>query len=110
MNAPSASALDIRRPIDGTVVGSVPVADATRVQAITADLRAAQTEWRDIGPAARAVWLRRWRTWILEHTDELTDMLVAETGKVRPDALVETTASCEFISYYADHAKAFLAP
>lgn len=80
------------------------------MQAITADLRAAQTEWRDIGPAARAVWLRRWRTWILEHTDELTDMLVAETGKVRPDALVETTASCEFISYYADHAKAFLAP
>ncbi len=110
MNAPSAPILDIRRPVDGTVVASVPVADATRVQAVTADLRTAQTEWRDIGPAARAVWLRRWRTWILEHTDELTDLLVAETGKVRPDALVETTASCEFISYYADHAKAFLAP
>lgn len=110
MNAPSAPTLDIRRPIDGTVVASVPVADSTRVQALTADLRAAQPEWRDIGPAARAVWLRRWRTWILEHTDELTDLLVAETGKVRPDALVETTASCEFISYYADHAKAFLAP
>ena len=68
------------------------------------DLRLAQTAWRDMGPRARAGWLRTWRGWILDHTDELTDLLVAETGKVRPDALVETTASCEFISYYADHA------
>lgn len=28
---------------------------------------------------------------------------------MRPDALVETTASCEFITYYADHAAEFLA-
>lgn len=86
MNASSAAILDIHRPVDGKVVGSVPLADGSRVQAVTADLRAAQTEWRDIGPAARAVWPRRWRTWILEHTDELSDLLVAETGKVRPDA------------------------
>lgn len=110
MNAPSESILDIRRPIDGKVVRSVPVVDASGVEAVAADLRAAQADWRDMGPAARAKWLRRWRTWILEHTDELTDMLVAETGKVRPDALVETTASCEFISFYADQAKTFLAP
>lgn len=53
--------------------------------------------------------MHRWRDWILSHTDELTELLQAETGKVRPDALVETTASCEFITYYADHAEQFMA-
>jgi betaine-aldehyde dehydrogenase len=53
--------------------------------------------------------MHRWRDWILAHTDELTELLQAETGKVRPDALVETTAACEFITYYADHAEEFLA-
>ncbi len=110
MNAPSAPTLHIRRPADGEVLRSVPIVDGDRVRAAAEDLRAAQVAWRDMGPAARATWLRKWRGWILDHTDELTDLLVAETGKVRPDALVETTASCEFISFYADHAKEFLAP
>ena len=46
------------------------------------DLRLAQTAWRDMGPRVRAGWLRAWRGGILDHTDELTDLLVAETGKV----------------------------
>lgn len=110
MTPPSASVLDIRRPATGEPLESLPVDDAARVAAMARDLRLAQTAWRDMGPRARAGWLRTWRGWILDHTDELTDLLVAETGKVRPDALVETTASCEFISYYADHAEKFLAP
>lgn len=110
MNAPSAPTLEIRRPADGEALRSVPIVDRDRVCAAAEDLRAAQVAWRDMGPAVRAHWLRKWRGWILDHTDELTDLLVAETGKVRPDALVETTGSCEFISFYADHAKEFLSP
>ena len=110
MNAPSASTLAVTCPATGRVVRAVAVDDSARVRSVVDELRAAQVEWMEMGPAGRSVWLRRWRTWILEHTDELTEMLMAETGKVRPDALVETTASCEFISYYADQARAFLAP
>ena len=110
MNPPSVSTLEIRRPADGRALRSIPIVDGDRVRSAALELREAQVAWHDIGPAARASWLRKWRGWILDHTDELTDLLVAETGKVRPDALVETTGSCEFISFYADHAKEFLAP
>jgi acyl-CoA reductase-like NAD-dependent aldehyde dehydrogenase len=101
--------LAVRSPVDGRLVDSVPMDTAPDVARMAEALREAQGDWAAAGPRRRAEWLRRWRDWILAHTDELTDLLMAETGKVRPDALVETTASCEFISYYADHAVEFLA-
>ena len=101
--------LDVLSPVDGRLVAAVPVDGRSRVDAAALELREAQLAWAEAGPRQRAAWLRRWRDWILQHTDELTDLLQAETGKVRPDALVETTASCEFISFYADHAEEFLA-
>lgn len=102
-------ALDVSNPADGRLIHTVPVDDHETVGRIANDLRGAQVEWAESGPRQRAEWLRRWRDWILAHTDELTETLQAETGKVRPDALVETTASCEFITYYADRAEDFLA-
>ncbi len=85
MNPPSVSTLEIRRPADGRALRSIPIVDGDRVRSAALELREAQVAWHDIGPAARASWLRKWRGWILDHTDELTDL-------------------------YADHAKEFLAP
>ncbi|KQY60241.1 aldehyde dehydrogenase [Aeromicrobium sp. Root495] len=107
--ASTAAALDVRNPSDGRSVATVEVNDRESVNAIADGLRVAQGAWAETAPRERARWMRQWRDWILAHTDELTDLLQAETGKVRPDALVETTASCEFITYYADHAEQFLA-
>lgn len=105
----SNSALEVRNPSDGQLVGTVSVDDRDAVNRRATQLRLAQRAWAEAGPRQRSKWLRLWRDWILTHSDELTDLLQAETGKVRPDALVETTASCEFITYYADHAEEFLA-
>lgn len=107
--ATTADALDVRNPADGRLVATVPIDTRETVNSIAADLRRAQLGWAQASPQQRSRWLHRWRDWILAHTDELTDLLQAETGKVRPDALVETTASCEFITYYANHAEKFLA-
>ena len=107
--ATTADALDVRNPADGRLVATVPIDTRETVNSIAADLRRAQLGWAQASPRQRSRWLHRWRDWILAHTDELTDLLQAETGKVRPDALVETTASCEFITYYANHAEKFLA-
>jgi len=105
----TSAVLEVRNPADGSLVGSVPIQDARTVNAAATELRMAQPAWEALGPDGRAVWLRRWRDWILAHADELTDLLQAETGKARPDALIEPVASCEFISYYADNAAGFLA-
>ncbi|NKQ58747.1 aldehyde dehydrogenase family protein [Amycolatopsis sp. K13G38] len=101
--------LEVRNPADNYLLATLDVDGEVAVADAAADLRRAQAAWAESGPQARAQWLRRWRSWILDHTDELTALLQAETGKVRPDALVETTASCEFISHYADNAARYLA-
>lgn len=105
----TATMLEVRNPADGRLVETISVDDRDAVTRIATELRLAQVTWAEDGPRQRSQWLHQWRDWILAHTDELTDLLQAETGKVRPDALVETTASCEFITYYANHAEDFLA-
>ena len=109
MSTTTAHALQVLNPIDGQLIASLPGDDRESVDKVAAGLRDAQVAWCDTDPRDRARWMRLWRDWILAHTEELTDLLQAETGKVRPDALVETTVSCEFITYYADHAEEFLA-
>lgn len=104
-----ANTMEVRDPATGRTVAVVPVDDRAAVDGVAQRLRQAQVAWAESSPRERARWLTRWRDWILAHTEELTDLLMSETGKVRPDALVETTASCEFITYYADHAEEFLA-
>ncbi len=105
----SSATIDVRNPADGSVVGTVPDLDATAVNAAAAELRMAQIGWERLGPDGRARWMRKWRDWILAHSEELIDLLVSETGKVRNDASLEVMASCEFISYYADNAARFMA-
>jgi betaine-aldehyde dehydrogenase len=100
--------LDVLNPADGSLLAAVAVDDREAVEGVAAELRGAQVGWAEAGPNRRAEWLRRWRDWILAHNNELVDLLQSETGKVRPDAFVEITASCEFISYYADNAAKFL--
>lgn len=83
--ATTADALDVRNPADGRLVATVPPIDTREtVNSIAADLRRAQLGWAQASPRQRSRWLHRWRDWILAHTDELTDLLQAETGKVRP--------------------------
>lgn len=101
--------LEVTNPADGSVVGHVPIMDARAVNAAAAELRMAQVGWQEIGPEGRAVWLRKWRSWILAHLDEIVDLLQKESGKSLPDATVEPGASCEVINYYADNAARFMA-
>jgi len=78
------------------------------VGAAAARLRAAQPEWERLGPAGRAAWLERLRDWLIDHEARLKDLLQAESGKARGDA-VDTVAVIAACKYYAQHAERFLA-
>jgi acyl-CoA reductase-like NAD-dependent aldehyde dehydrogenase len=105
----AAEAIAVRNPATGEVIGSVEVQPAEAVSAVVGELRSQQPAWEALGPRARAVWLRRFRDWLLDNESQLVDVLCAETGKPRAEATFEIMVTCDAINYYADRAGKFLA-
>jgi acyl-CoA reductase-like NAD-dependent aldehyde dehydrogenase len=108
--AASAEEIVVTCPADGRVVGTVPVQTRAQVEAVAAELRAAQPEWRALGFAGRAKWMNRWRDWFLDNEQRLNELVQAESGKSTADAGAELPIVYEIINYYVKHAPEFLAP
>jgi acyl-CoA reductase-like NAD-dependent aldehyde dehydrogenase len=101
--------ITVSNPADGRVAGTVPIDGPETVDAKARELRLFQTEWEEIGPRGRKVWMQKWQDWILDNADHLTEVLMSETGKSRNDASLEPVALADFIKYWAGNAEAFLA-
>jgi acyl-CoA reductase-like NAD-dependent aldehyde dehydrogenase len=96
-------------PATGDVIGQVPVFTEARIEACAADARVAQRSWRRLTFEERAELLLRVRDKLLVREDELVALLMRETGKVRPDALLEILLFYDTVGYYCKNGKRFLA-
>jgi acyl-CoA reductase-like NAD-dependent aldehyde dehydrogenase len=103
------SAIEVRNPADGTVVGTVPNDPAETVAAKARELRLFQPEWEALGPRGRKPWLLKFQDWVLDHAEHLTDVVQSETGKVRADASIEAPLTAGLLDYWASNAETFLA-
>jgi acyl-CoA reductase-like NAD-dependent aldehyde dehydrogenase len=101
--------IEITAPADGRTIAQLASDSAADVQARAVRLRAAQPEWEALGVAGRARWLGRWRDWLLDHQQELTELIVRETGKSLGDAAIEVPTAVQTINYFCAHGAAFLA-
>ncbi|MGE4428001.1 MAG: aldehyde dehydrogenase family protein [Solirubrobacteraceae bacterium] len=101
--------LEVRAPSSGAVVAEVPLATADDVARAAAELRVAQPAWEALGLAGRERWLARWRDWLLDEQERLTDLIQQETGKSRGDASIEVVTAAQTINYYLEHGAEFLA-
>lgn len=84
-----------------TEVASAGPADA--LAAVEAAQRAG-AGWAAVSPRQRSVLLQRVHAAVLAEADELADLIVAENGKVRADALAEVRYAAEFFRWYAEEA------
>ncbi|MEA2170760.1 MAG: hypothetical protein QOF76_4060 [Solirubrobacteraceae bacterium] len=105
----SPDTFDVECPADGRVVATLKNYSADEVGAIAQELRLAQPAWEALGFKGRAVWLGRWRDWILDNQDNLLKLLQDEAGKSYGDATIEILAAVETINYYSANGEAFLA-
>ncbi|GAA1481906.1 hypothetical protein GCM10009624_23460 [Gordonia sinesedis] len=97
----STDIIDVLSPAGGERAGSVPVMTAAMVADRAAELRAHQPEWVALGPAGRARFFADYRNWLLDHSGELTRLLLAESGKVRHEAALEVSMAADLINYFA---------
>ena len=104
-----AAAIEVQKPVDGSLLATVPIDSPERVSEVVDRVRAAQPEWEAIGFAGRRRWLSKLRDWLIDNEDHIADVMQAETGKVRADAELEAPFICDVINFYGENAERFLA-
>ncbi|UVT24673.1 aldehyde dehydrogenase family protein [Rhodococcus pyridinivorans] len=96
---PAGVTLAVTSPIDGSVLGHVPVHSATEVDAtITAAARAFE-QWRDVPAPVRGRVVRRLGELLVEHKSHLAELVTLESGKIPSEAAGEVQEMidvCEF--------------
>ncbi len=98
-------------PRTGTLLAVVPDTDAEGVRAAVARARCAAPAWSALRYRERAAHLVRVRDRLLERAEELVEVICAETGKQRAEAVTtELMAVCETIDWYVQHGERLLRP
>src|SRR3954467_5305404 len=101
--------IEIRKPADGSILGSVSTDTADAVAAKAQELRLFQPEWEALGANGRKGWLLKFQDWILDNTERITDLVQAESGKAMAQGLLEPIMSADIVNYWARNAGSFLA-
>ncbi len=98
-------------PRTGARLAVVPDVDSDGVRAAVARARCASAAWSTLHVRERVSHLRVVRDRLLERADELVEVICAETGKQRSEAVTtELMAVCETIDWYAKNAERLLRP
>ncbi|MCV2395028.1 CoA-acylating methylmalonate-semialdehyde dehydrogenase [Actinotalea sp. M2MS4P-6] len=89
----------LENPATGEVIGEVVHATPEDVEAIIASAKKASETWSQVSLAKRTAILFRFRELLVEHTDEIAEIVVREHGKVFSDAKGEVGRGLEVAEF-----------
>ncbi len=99
-----------RAPFSGAAIVELPQSSPEDVVAAAERAREAQLAWAERPVSERAAVFLRLHDLVLDHRDELMDLIQAENGKARRDAFLEVGDIAITCRYYARTAASLLAP
>ena len=88
-------------PATGETIDEVKVTRPEELEEAVERARQAQAHWGRLPAEERSQYLLDAREMLLDHRRELRDLVVAETGKAKPDAMAELLTLFDTIGYYA---------
>jgi succinate-semialdehyde dehydrogenase/glutarate-semialdehyde dehydrogenase len=98
-------------PATGEPLGDVPILGGKEVRRVVERAREAQKAWALLPLEERVARVLKFRDAIVDDADAIVDLVVAECGKPRVEALIhEVTITANVATYYAKHAARILAP
>ncbi|XP_017031855.1 glutarate-semialdehyde dehydrogenase [Drosophila kikkawai] len=102
-----ASTFEVRNPASGEVIGKVPnmtVADAQK--AINAAKQAYESkEWRSLTAKDRSNLLKKWHKLIEQNSQEIAEIMTAESGKPINESKGEVAYGNAFVEWFAEEAR-----
>jgi succinate-semialdehyde dehydrogenase / glutarate-semialdehyde dehydrogenase len=102
--------IEIENPASADVLGSVPRCDAEDIELAVSRARDAGRRWREVSHAERREVLLRFHDLLLDHQDDVLDVIQLESGKARRHAFEEIMDAAMVARYYARTAERYLKP
>jgi acyl-CoA reductase-like NAD-dependent aldehyde dehydrogenase len=109
-NGGPAGELESFNPATGERIGSVPTVRPDQVQGIVDDVAEVQPFWAQLSLSERAAYLRRAAQVLLDHSDEIAELLTKEQGKPRLESYtMEVLPTIDLLHWCADNGPKILA-
>jgi acyl-CoA reductase-like NAD-dependent aldehyde dehydrogenase len=109
-NGAAPGELESFNPATGERIGSVPTVTPEQVQSIVDDVAGVQPFWAQLSLAERARYLRRTAQVLLDHSDDIAELITREQGKPRIEAYtMEVLPTIDSLHWCADNGPKILA-
>src|ERR687888_347850 len=104
------SELESFNPATGERIGAVPTVAPSEVQSIVDDVAEVQPFWAQLSLLERARYMRRAARVLVDHSDEIAELLTREQGKPRIESYtMEVMPTIDLLHWCADHGPRILA-
>ncbi len=97
--------LPVTDPATGAVIGQMPNLGTVETRRAIAAAEAAWPAWRTLTAADRGQRLRRWQGLMLEHQEDLAQLMTAEQGKPLAEARGEIAYAASFLDWFAEEGR-----
>ena len=105
---PREGRFDVEAPFSGAVIGQLPACDPVDVEAAFERAGRAQEAWADWPVEERAAVFTRYHDLVVDHCEELLDVIQVESGKARRHAYEEVLDVAITARHYAYRAEGYL--
>jgi len=101
---------DVRSPLSGELLGTLPVHGADEVNAAVSRARRAAAVWSALSHGERRAHLLDFRRELVRRMDDMIDIVHRENGKPRSDAASELLLVLNHLTHAANRAETLFAP
>ena len=105
VDADSGKRIEVLNPATVEVIGTVPDMDATEARRAIEAAEQALPDWRRRTAAERAAILRRWNDLILQHQEDLAQLMTIEQGKPLTESRGEIAYAASFFEWFSEEGK-----
>ncbi|MDX2077383.1 MAG: succinic semialdehyde dehydrogenase [bacterium] len=102
--------IDVKNPVTGELIGSVPKADTQTVTQVVEQARDAFGKWSALSVEQRGQMLRKWANLMWAEQNRVMRIIRDETGKNDTGAFIELIGLDNTLNYYIPQAPKLLAP
>jgi succinate-semialdehyde dehydrogenase/glutarate-semialdehyde dehydrogenase len=105
IDADSSETFAVTNPATGATIAEVARCGGDETRRAVEAAERAQIEWRQTTASERSILMRRWFDLMMEHQEDLAQILTAEQGKPLAEARGEIAYGASYIEWFAEEAK-----